>query len=298
LLKQHFVAFALNNAGWTVNMTPAEAVWLKDRGGRSCTQGMVVFTAGGRMLGTGGGYTAAPNIKMLKEALRKYKPEENVAIGDPATAVDPKELPSGWKPVLPREVPRPAKGGLVLYVTWKALDLSRQPPALPKNYSLADYQLGRKILLVDRVWAARAEADGLAAGTFPNKVKQRIAAHVSYVMNSKVKSVDVTRHGERLSGSILLENGERCAALGFVAAKGEKVSRFEIIVKGMTDGKAGEGSGFMSIGGVVPEGKKAAAAVAFLLADSNDELAKVQPGSGKDLGGGEEKKPSANTPAR
>ena len=41
---------------------------------------MVVFTAGGQMLGTGGGYTAEPNIKMLKDALRKYKPEEAVAI--------------------------------------------------------------------------------------------------------------------------------------------------------------------------------------------------------------------------
>ena len=67
LLQKHFVAFALNNAGWTMNMTPAEAVWLKDRGGRACTQGMAVFTAGGQMLGSGGGYTAAPNIKMLKE---------------------------------------------------------------------------------------------------------------------------------------------------------------------------------------------------------------------------------------
>jgi hypothetical protein len=298
LLKKHFVAFALNNAGWTINITPAEAVWLKDRGARACTQGMVVFTAGGRMLGTGGGYTAAPNIKMLKEALRKYKPEEKVAIGDPAAAVDPKDLPSGWRPGLPREVPQPAKGGLVLYVTWKALDLPRQPAALPKNYSLADYRLGRKMLLVDRVWAARAEADGLAAGNLPEKMKQRIAPHVSYVMNSKVKSVDVTRHGERLSGSILLENGERCSALGFVAAKRGKLSRFELIVKGRTDGKAGEGSGFLSIGGVVPEGKKAAAAVAFLLADPKDELAKVQPGSGKHLGGGEEKKPAPNTPAR
>ena len=25
LLRKHFVAFALNNAGWTMNMTPAEA---------------------------------------------------------------------------------------------------------------------------------------------------------------------------------------------------------------------------------------------------------------------------------
>jgi hypothetical protein len=285
------VAFALNNAGWTINMTPAEAVWLKDRGGRACTQGMAVFTAGGQMLGTGGGYQAAPNIKMLKDALRKYKPEKKVTIGDPAAPVNPKELPPGWKPYLPRVVPRPVKGGLVLFVTWKALDLPRRPEKLPKNYRLSDYQLQRKMLLVDRVWAGKAEADALVAGTFPKKLGQRLAAHVAYVMNSKVKAMTWQLRKQRLSGSFLLANGERCSALGFVSVKDGKVRRFELIVKGLTDGKAGQGSGFLALGGWVPEGKKAAVAVAFMLADPKDELAKVQPGSGKDLGGGEEKVP-------
>src|SRR5205823_3882592 len=129
-LKKHFVAFALDNAGWTMNMTPAEAAWLQGRGGRACTQGMVAFTAGGQMLATGGGYTAEPNIKMLKDALRKYKPEEAVEIGDASALVDPKQVPEGWRPFLPGTIPRPAKDGLVLYVTWKALDLPEQPAAL------------------------------------------------------------------------------------------------------------------------------------------------------------------------
>jgi hypothetical protein len=291
LLEKHFVAFALNNAGWTINMTAAEAVWLKDRGGRACTQGMAVFTAGGRMLGTAGGYQAAPNIKMLKEALRKYKPEEKVEVGDPAAAVDPREVPAGWRPFLPRVVPRPAREGLVLYVTWKALGLPRRPEALAKGYRLSEYQLSRKMLLVDRVWAGKAEASALAAGKVPDKLKRRLAAHVGFVMNGKVRSVDLTLREGRLSGLFLLENGERCGALGFVAARDGKVRRFELIVKGRTDGKAGEGSGFPAIGGLVPEGKKTAAAVAFMRADPNDELAKVQPGSGKDLGGGQEKEP-------
>lgn len=290
LLKNHFVAFALNNAGWTMNMTPAEAVWLKDRGGRCCTQGMVVFTAGGQMLGTGGGYTAAPNVQMLKNALAKYKPEEKVEIGDPTAAVDPQDLPNGWQSFLHRVVPRPTKGGLVLFVTSKALDLPEQPEALLKNYSRADYQLARKMLLVDRIWTAKEEADALAAGKLPEKLKQRLAVHVAYAMSSKVKSIDVTLREQRLSGSVLLENGERCAALGFVAAKDGKIVRFDLVVKGTTDGTAGRGSGFPSIGGgLALEGKKIHAAVAFMLADPNDELAKVQPGSGKDLGGGQEK---------
>jgi hypothetical protein len=290
LLREHFVAFALNNAGWTMNMTPAEALWLKDRGGRACTQGMAVFTAGGQMLATGGGYTAAPNVKMLKEALRKYRPEDQVDIGDPAAPVDPRELPNGWSACLPRVVPRPARDGLVLYVTSKALDLPEEPAVLPKGYRLADYQLMRKMLLVDRVWAGKAEARELAAGSVPDKLKQRLAIHVGFVMSGKVKSVDLTLSEQRLSGSFLLENGERCPALGFVAATDGKISRFELIVKGATDGTAGRGSGFPSIaGGLLPEGKKTAAAVAFIRADPHDELAKVQPGSDKDLGGGQEK---------
>src|SRR5262249_486042 len=167
-----------------MNMTPAEAAWLKDRGGRACTQGMAVFTAGGKMLGTGGGYTAEPNIKMLKDALSKYRPEEAVQIDDPGAAVDPKEIPDGWRPFLPRVVQRAAGEGLALHVTWKALDLPEKPNLLRKNLSLADYQLGRKQLLVDRLWASKAEADALAAGDLPEKMKQRLAAHVGPVMSS------------------------------------------------------------------------------------------------------------------
>jgi hypothetical protein len=289
LLRKHFVAFALNNAGWTMNMTAAEAAWLKDRGGRACTQGMTVFTAGGQLLATGGGYQAAPNIKMLKEALRKYKPEAVIKIADAAAAVDARDVPAGWRPYLPRAVPRPAREGLVLYVSWKGLDLPRKPALLPKGWSRSDYDLHRKMLLVDRVWAGKAEADALATGQFPEKMKQRLAVQVGFVMNSKVKSIDLTLHQQRLTGSFLLANGERCTALGFVAAKDGKVHGFELIVKGKTDGKAGEGSGFPAIGGVVPQGKKVSVAVAFMRADPGDELAKVQPGSGKDLGGAGEK---------
>jgi hypothetical protein len=296
LLQKHFVAFALNNAGWTMNMTPAEAAWLKDRGGRACTQGMAVFSPGGEMLATGGGYTAAPNVRMLKEALRKYNSAEKVEIGDPTAAVDPKEVPEGWRPFLPRAVPRPAREGLVLYVTAKALDLPERPAELRKNLSLADYQLGRKSLLVDRIWAAKEEAETLAAGSIPDKTKRRLAVHVGFVMSSKVTSVDLALREQRLSGSFLLENGERCAALGSVAAQGGKVLGFDLVVKGRTTGKA-DGSGFPSLGGLLPEGKKAAAAVAFLLADPNEELAKVQPGS-KDLGGGEEKQQAGGKPTR
>jgi len=113
-----------------------------------------------------------------------------------------------------------------------------------------------------------------------------------------VKSVDLTFAKERLSGRFVLDNGQRCPALGFVTASEGRVKRFELIVKGMTDGTAGRGSGFPSIGGgLVPAGQKTAAAVAFMLADPNDELAKVQPGSSRDLRGGQEKETATSLAA-
>src|SRR5262245_231062 len=104
LLKKHFVAFALSNAGHEANMTPAEWAWVKDRGGNACTIGTAVFTAGGQRLAKSEG-----GIKLLRSALKEYKPEENVQIEDPA---GPGEKGSG----LPAKVPLPPKDGLVLFV--------------------------------------------------------------------------------------------------------------------------------------------------------------------------------------
>ena len=49
LLRTRFVCYALDNV---VNpqMTAAEKAWLKDRGGNASTLGMIVFTAGGKVL--------------------------------------------------------------------------------------------------------------------------------------------------------------------------------------------------------------------------------------------------------
>jgi hypothetical protein len=226
---------------------------------------------------------------MLKDALAKFKPEETVKIGDPSAELDPKDLPEGWRSGLPRAISRPAKGGLVLYVTRKAPDLPEEPTLLPKNLRLADYQLHRKALLVDRIWAGKEETSALCSAEFPDRLQKRIAAHVGYVMSSKVKSMDVTLRDECLSGLISLENGERCEALGFISAKDGTVSRFELIVKGAIAGAPADGSGFPRLATLLPEGKKTTAAIAFMLADPGDELSRVQPGSGHDLGGGQEK---------
>jgi hypothetical protein len=191
--------------------------------------------------------------------------------------VDPKELPAGMRPLYHRVLPRPAKDGLVLFVTWKALA------------DAADAPLAKKDLLVDRLWASKGEADALAAGKLSDRLKQRLAAHVADVFMSKVASVDVQLRDQRLSGSVLLANGEHCAALGRVVAKDGKIQQLDLLIKGMIVGTGREeNGGFPSIG-LLPVGQKRPAVLAFQLADPRDELAKVLPGSGKDLGGGAEK---------
>jgi hypothetical protein len=285
LLRKHFVAFALDNAS-VPNVTPAEALWLKDRGGRACTQGMAVFTAGGQMLGRGGGYQAAGNIKILKEALTRYKPEKKVDIGDPNAAVPAHE--SGLRGY-PRKVPRPVKDGLVLLVSWKVLGGLPDQPARPDvGGGVQYYKYWKRMVGVDRVWAGKAEAAALARGEVSDKLKKRLAVHVAYVMGSAVKTFDLRLREQRLSGSVLLASGERCGLLGFVAARDGKLRRFELIIKGRNVSdvhKNGMAAGPLT---VKPKGK-VVLGLAFMRVDPKDELARVRPLASRDCGGGEDK---------
>jgi hypothetical protein len=284
LLEKNFVAFALDNAS-VPNVTAAEAVWLSDRGGRSCTQGMTVFTAGGQMLGKGGGYQAPGNIEILREALRKFTPEERVEIGDPHVAVPAAEQVGRY----PRAVPRPVKDGLVLFVSWKVLSKLPGKPGPGVRVDDIYYPVWKRMLGVDRIWAGKAEAAALAGGEFPDKLKQRLAVHVGFAMGSAVQSFDLRLRAGRLTGSALLKNGERCGLLGFVEAKDGKVVRFELVVKGVNaSGPSGDGMASGPLA-VIPKDSKVEVGLAFMLVDPNDELARVRPLASRDLRGGEER---------
>jgi hypothetical protein len=238
------------------------------------------------MLGRGGGYHPAGNIKMLKDALTRYKPEAKVEIEDPNAAVPANE--SGVRGY-PRKVPRPVKDGLVLFVSYSVLSGLPDKPARPDiGGGLQYYKYWKRMVGVDRVWAGKAEATALARGEVPDKFKQRLAVHVAYVMGSKAKSFDLRLRAQRLSGSVLLANGERCGLLGFVEARNGKLSRFELIVKGRNVGDVhndGMASGPLT---VKPKGK-IVVALAFIRVDPKDELARVRPLASRDCRGGEEK---------
>jgi hypothetical protein len=283
LLRTRFVCYALDNV---VNpqMTDAEKEWLKDRGGRACTGGTSVFTAGGQVLPHGANWDpSGPNlfakhqdamIRGLNAALSKYHPEEAPQIDKP----DPKQLAE--------VVRRPFAGGLALFATYTVLEW-KEPLNLDEQSRHSLNRVYEKAIPacpgVDRVWARKAEADALAAGTFPEKLKQRLALHVAYGMGakSKVKAVDLTLRAGRLTGSFTLEDGERADVLGFIESKDGKIRRFDVIVKGI-------GAGGCPCGGlgplhVLPKGKQAPVAIAFMLADPQTNLGRVPPHSARDL---------------
>jgi hypothetical protein len=119
-------------------------------------------------------------------------------------------------------------------------------------------------------------------------LKQRLAVHVTYVMGSKVKAFDLRLRAQRLSGSILLANGERSSLLGFVEAREGKLSCFELIIKGRNVGDVhndGMAAGPLM---VKPQGK-IEVGLAFMRVDPKDELARVRPLASRDCCGGEEK---------
>ena len=280
LLKTRFVCYALDNV---VNpqLTAAEKEWLKDRGGRASTLGITVFSPGGQVLPHGAAWDPlAPNqfenfqnaqVKGLNAALSKYDPDEAVEI----EKADPQELD--------KVVRRPFKDGLALFVNYTVLDW-KDPPEFDSPHSLNP--LAAKVVPqcpgVDRVWARKDEADALAAGKFPEKLKQRMALHVAYGMGqpSKLKKTDLTYHEGRLSGSFLFEGGERADVLGFVEAKDGKISRFDVIAKGTGIRGVCGGLGPLHI---LAKGKTAPVAIGFMLADPESALGKLPPHSARDL---------------
>lgn len=256
LLSTRFVPLAVDNVG-NPNVTSAEGEWLKTRGGSACTQGMSVFTAGGALLGQGGGFQPGPVKEMLQEALAKFKPEPPPA---------PEKTKTGKDSDLLRRSP---EGGLVLYVTWKVLWESDRPKPPFHNYEdvFAD-SLG-----VDRLWVRRDEAEALARGVVQESLKRRMAGSLGYYVEHELHLE--SRDGRMLGRLGPATSPERSSILGFVQAKEGKVCRFDVVVRGPA--RWADDHGFSAPLTVAPKGKKVTLATAFTLADPKEDLARVYP---------------------
>ncbi|MEX0718778.1 MAG: hypothetical protein WD066_19445 [Planctomycetaceae bacterium] len=265
LLKSNFVCLGVDNAA-NPNTTVAEARFIADKGGRASTEGMTVFTAGGKLLGRGGGFQADPNLRMLKSALEKYDPEseKDLVVEDfPVTEADRKKIQ------------QPPEGGLVLDVTWKLLEtnlLEGNSTSGGTTYvdCFAD-SLG-----VDHLWIRQDEADAIAAGAIPESVRRRISRwHLDFILPGKTEQLDLTLDGGRITGTRSNAEGDRAELLGFVNTKNGEVTRFDLVVKGMATQVSD--CGFSAGLTVVKKGEKVPVALSFRLSDPNSDLRCVMP---------------------
>lgn len=224
---------------------------------------MTAYTADGRKLASGGAYEPAGVRNMLRKALADFRSETVSATVPPRDEAATAALR------------RPPEGGLILYVTWKLLaDCAAEGNATTGNGKYD--KVFQQSLGSDRLWVRRDEAEALAAGAFPASLKARMMRnHIQYVMSKDAKSLDVTIQGGRIEGAVPLVDAARADCLGFVESKDGKVTRFELLVKGM--GRRVEDHGFSACLSVIPKGAPVPAALFFELADPKDGLAGVLP---------------------
>jgi hypothetical protein len=228
---------------------------------------MTCYTADGRKLAGGGGFEAGSVRSLLKKALAEFKPETvsaTVPPRDESTTAGLRRYP---------------EGGLILYVTWKLIgEVEAQGNATTGDGKYD--KVFKNSIGSDRLWVRKDEADALAAGAFPESLKDRMLRHhVQYVMGKEAKPLDLSIRSGRIEGSVPV--GIRKAdALGFVESKNGKVTRFELLFKGW--GRRVEDHGFSACLSVVPKDGPAPTALFFELADPAEGLARILPHRVKD----------------
>src|SRR5262245_36664406 len=178
---------------------------------------------------TAGGtpFTPAPNqgtapwdlVRWFKAILDAYKPETNPA------------LPAGNGNMLAKA----PEGTLVLYVTLKVLGLEKL--ADPYKDGLGNRPFMMRTTDVDRLWVRKDEADALVRGSFPESLKRRLASS-HFVWAGGLKQLDLMYRDGRLTGSVESgtadgDQGFQAAIRGAVEAKNGRLTRFDVVAKGL-----------------------------------------------------------------
>jgi hypothetical protein len=266
LLRAHFVPLAIDG-GAPPNITAAEREFLRGKGFESETNGMAVFTADGRVLEIGATFDARGVERMLRKTLAAYRKSD--------APRRPLDIPPVSEEDKRKYIARPPEGGLVLYVTWGVLsDLGRpRPPDGTFKVDLDAYLQGA--LGSERMWVRKDEAEALAAGKLPASVVKRLRPHVSYAVAGDADKLNLTLDGGRLSGTFRSKGGDAGSMLGFVGAQNGKVTRFDLIAKGLGEYLYDDaGSACLCR---IPRGRRVPVAVLFTLADPADDFARVPP---------------------
>src|SRR3989442_1695002 len=77
--------------------------------------------------------------------------------------------------------------------------------------------------------------DALTQGEFYESLKRRMLRTLSYVFAGDVKSLDITLRNGRLTGTFQSDTGDTGTLQGFIESRHGKVTRFDVIAKGIAE---------------------------------------------------------------
>lgn len=219
--------------------------------------GACLFTPDGQVLGTCSATSRREVYDLLKSALPKYQPPAKPYVLEPRGTVDQKN----------RYDVQPPEGTLV--VTTMMSHLSEKGRG---THPWFDKMLPKTVAL-DRLWILPEELKTLADGSFPDSLKKRIARwhlvdSITFDQNRRgtVKKFDVELVDGRVTGSMELVTSNhtmKLNLLGFVESKKGKVTRFDIVARGVRRS--------------VKQGVDYPVAYAFSIADKNHVAYNVPP---------------------
>ena len=201
-------------------------------------QGHFCCTARGKSIGGAKTRWWGPLDQYLQAALADYpKSKEEKVFSDPNPAEAEGEVYGAVR--LP-------EGAVVVDVMMKMVGDFQPPITVDMGHQEKVWRNG---VGEDRLWIRKDEADQLAQGTFPESLKRRLADYHLFDLtrgqtgakarwpHGTRQKVEVTLSEGRLKGKICLESpkgdqGYEADLLGFIEAKGGKLTRFDLLVKG------------------------------------------------------------------
>ena len=194
--------------------------------------GACVFTPDGEVLGAGGAVDKEGVLPLIQQSLKKFQPPAKPYVLEPAGEIDQKN----------HKIIKAPEGALIVNCIYLSDPKESVHPRLVK--------LIPHTVAVDRLWILSDEVKDLSEGTFPAKLKKRIARwHLidnrSFNRNADecVKTFDIELTKRQLTGSFHTqydkENHEgkkilmKLDLMGFIESKNGKLTRFDVVAKGM-----------------------------------------------------------------
>lgn len=192
------------------------------------TQGLYICTAAGEFLAYSNHRFPEVALRFIKDGLKKYQPSS-------VTPVKASKNTSKWNPHL-----RPPKGGLVIRTNSKVLGGYKKTD----NRERAIYQ---SAISRDNLWTTKEEHEALAKGVLMDPLKERLCrfhlvdatrGSASFWRQEDFSKMELTLKDGVITGTISVENksrgwGHTADILGYVESKNGKVTRFDIIAKGL-----------------------------------------------------------------